>query len=157
MLNHFQGRACKVVFAVMKGLWIWALVCTCTAIHWDNEKSPSLSALWKPGQCCKLNKPCFEISVRRKSVFQGAWKHLLFALLPNTVKKITEMNVRHGLYDKIYRACLILPFGETANSPCWSAVNLTRLAQKPTHTNNRPCVLLPVGSCWKALGNTDQR
>lgn len=51
---------------------------TYTALHWDNEKNFNLSAVWKPGQCCKLNKPCFEISVGRKSVFQRAWKHFCY-------------------------------------------------------------------------------
>lgn len=78
ILNHFQGGPCKGVFVVMKGLWVWAIACTYTAIHWDNEQNPNLSAVWRPGQCCKLTKPFFEISVRRKSVFQRAWKHFCY-------------------------------------------------------------------------------
>lgn len=48
-LNRFQSRAWKVLFAVMKSLWVWALVCAYTTTDWDDEKSPSLSAVRQPG------------------------------------------------------------------------------------------------------------
>lgn len=47
VLKHFQSRACKGLFAVKKGLWVWALVCEYTAIDWNNAKKPEFVSTTK--------------------------------------------------------------------------------------------------------------
>lgn len=141
--HSMQGTACckEGLVALSSSL------CTHCCRLRQSKKLPFVSAT----KACELNKPyVLKLMLKESLSSREPTNNLLFGLLPNMEKKIREMNVRHGLYDKIYRACLILPFREATNSPCWSAVNLSLLAQKPTNTNNRLRALPPVGSCWKA-------
>lgn len=47
VLKHFQSRAWKGLFAVMKHLRVWALVCEYTAIDWNNAKNLQICQHYK--------------------------------------------------------------------------------------------------------------